>query len=57
MERMLREIQQLVHPVPVIVDLVTTFTKHVTIRVMERQDTRAAGMQPVSGLFFAVAFF
>lgn len=57
MERMLRQVQQFVHSIPVIIDLVATLPEHIPIRVMECQDTRAASVKPVSRLFFAVAFF
>lgn len=54
-EGMVREMRELIYPVPVIVHLVVAIAKYASIGVREGQDARAARVQPVPGLVRGMA--
>lgn len=54
MKGMVGQIEQLIYPLPVIVDLLTLITIFILVAIRESENPRSTGMQPVSRLFFRV---
>ena len=54
MESMVRQIEQLIYSIPVIIDLLTLISVFVLVAISESKNSRSTRVQPISRLFFRV---